>query len=221
MNNKELEVAASGHAASGKGTACRGFARKHGIMYIDVGVIFRFGTYSALTGAAGGLENLPLSLEKGVWKYRWEGDKPWIELQGRMLRSELADKGIAALTSEYSSDPRFFRAFCGIAESVLGSYEGKIADGRSLGTILLPDAPVKFFLTADIHTRAKRRQKEFADLGQNLTIEQVIAHLNERDSLDATRKLDPLRIAEGAIEIDTSRMEVEEVIDAMSLTIPA
>lgn len=216
MKKKKLKVSVSGHSSAGKGTASRGFARLHRIMYVDVGLVFRFGTYCALTGALGGLENLLSALAEGRWRYRWEGDKPWIELGDRKLYPELVCPEISEMTARASARAEFFKAFQSISESVLSSYDGVIADGRSLGTVIMPDADRKFFITAALATRGERRMKEYAVMGFHLPLEKVMEGLSDRDSLDSSRELDPLRVPEGSVVIDTTSLNVDEVVSRMS-----
>ena len=90
-----------------------------------------------------------------------------------------------------------------------------IMDGRDIGTVILPDAPVKIFLTASAESRAERRYKELAEKGQQVTLESVLHDINERDRQDMNRAIAPLRPADDAVLLDTSGMTLQESIDAI------
>ena len=93
----------------------------------------------------------------------------------------------------------------------MGKDKGVVMDGRDIGTVVFPDAELKLFLKADLATRAKRRYAELCDKGQHVTYEEVCNNVRERDVMDSTRELAPLRKATDAIEIDTSAMEADDV----------
>ena len=95
----------------------------------------------------------------------------------------------------------------------MGQAKSVVMDGRDIGTVVFPDAEYKFFITASPEERAKRRYKELLDKGQKVDYEQVLADITARDYNDSTRDVTPLRKAEDAIEVDTTNMSIEEVID--------
>src|SRR5690606_15034913 len=94
----------------------------------------------------------------------------------------------------------------------LGRHKGVVMDGRDIGTVVFPDAELKFFMVADLNIRAERRQKEMLESGQLVSLGEVIENLRERDLVDTTRKESPLVKAEDAIEIDTSYLDFEEQV---------
>jgi cytidylate kinase len=97
----------------------------------------------------------------------------------------------------------------------MGRQKDSILDGRDIATVVFPDADKKFYLDADPGERAKRRHKEFQEMGKNVTLEDVRRDLTNRDTIDSTRKVAPLKKADDAIYIDTTNMSIDEVVDTL------
>jgi len=207
---RKYVIAIDGPAASGKSTTAKLLAKKMKYIYIDSGAMYRAcGLRSLQEGVdLENLENLSKMLNKIDIKitYCEAGNK--IILNGKDVSNRIREADITKLSSEI--------AVIGIVrermvdlQREMGRNGGVIMDGRDIGTVVFQDADFKFFMVADVKTRAKRRWKEAIDNGENLILQEIERELIWRDKNDTTRKISPLVKAEDAIEIDTEDMTVE------------
>jgi cytidylate kinase len=135
-------------------------------------------------------------------------------LNGRDVTAEISAPEIGELASRLSTLASV-RAKMREMQRAAGANGGVVMEGRDIGTAVFPDAEFKFFLTADVNVRARRRQKELAAKGEPASFAEVLEQLKRRDERDRGRELAPLRRAPDAIEIDSSAMGIDEVVDAM------
>ena len=213
MNNKFV-IAIDGPAASGKSTTAKQLAIKLKYIYIDTGAMYR------ACGLCTLLQNIGLddeaALKEMLYKisirieYAEEGNR--IYLNGKDVSERIREVDITKLSSQI--------AVIGIVrekmvelQRKMGEDGGVIMDGRDIGTVVFPNADFKFFMIADVRTRALRRWKEVKDTGENITLEEIEEELIWRDKNDTTRKISPLKQAEDAIPIDTSGMTIEEQVE--------
>ncbi len=202
-------IAIDGPTASGKGTIAQGVARALGFGCLDSGALYRVVSLLAVrqridTGDAPRLAALARAARP-----RFEGGR--VQLDGEdvteAIRSEevgRAASGVsahAAVRSELLQLQRSFRRWPGL-----------VADGRDMGTIVFPDACLKVFLTASAEIRAQRRLKQLMEKGYSANLDDLLLDLRERDERDRTRAVAPLIAADDAFELDTSNLEIEQVI---------
>ena len=135
-----------------------------------------------------------------------------IFLDGRKVNDVIRTSEVAKMASECSVLPDV-RAKLVDLQRQMGSRKSVIMDGRDIGTNVLKDAEYKFFLTASAEERAERRYKELAEKGEKISFDEVLRDIKQRDHNDMTRKLNPLRKAEDAVEVDTTGLSIEEVIN--------
>ena len=198
-------VAVDGPAASGKGTLCRRVAQELQLAYLDTGSLYRATALRLLRhyGEVSTIEKHMISSAAAMSKALTPED-----LNDPDIRSEK----VGQFASIISTDPAvrralldFQRAFC---ESPPAGSRGVVLDGRDIGTVICPAAPVKLFLTADLATRARRRHSELVDL------QQMEHDMKQRDRRDATRAGAPMQAAADALVIDTSGLTAEETMNA-------
>lgn len=203
-------IAIDGPAGSGKGTIARMLAKKHDFAYLDTGLIYRAVGFLTLK------EEIDPSIEAAVTTFikTLSFDLISESLTHSILRTE--EIGIAA--SKVSSYPsvrekllNYQRDF---AKHPPQHKKGAVLDGRDIGTIICPDANLKFFFTADLIVRAERRFKELTEKGETLSFEDVYRDIKDRDERDQKRAISPLKKADDAIEIDTSNLVIEDVFKA-------
>ena len=212
MNNKFV-IAIDGPAASGKSTTAKQLAKKLKYIYIDTGAMYRASGLCTL------LQNMGLDDEVTLKKmlnkisirieYVEEGNR--IYLNGKDVSERIREADITKLSSQI--------AVIGIVrekmvelQRKMGEDGGVIMDGRDIGTVVFPNADFKFFMIADVRTRALRRWKEAKEKGEIILLEEIEEELIWRDKNDTTRKISPLRQAEDAIPIDTSGMTIDEQV---------
>lgn len=209
MTDKIFQIAIDGPSGAGKSTIAKAVAARLGIDYIDTGAMYRaVGLKMKRLGIPmkeddtllAMLEDTDIDFSKG--KVYLDGEDV-----SRMIRTEEISKA-ASDCSAFASVRRKLVQL----QQKMGRAKSVIMDGRDIGTVVLKDAPYKFFLTADDEERAMRRYKELLEKGETRSFEEVLKKLRQRDLNDSTREVTPLRKAEDAEEIDSTNMSIDEVV---------
>ncbi|MDD2812468.1 MAG: (d)CMP kinase [Bacteroidales bacterium] len=216
MTPKKIIIAIDGVSSSGKSTAAKDVARELGYTYIDSGAMYRAITLYCIR------ENL---IHQGLVDEKTLKDRiPDIRIEfvfneltsrsdtylnGEKVEDEIRNPDVAALVSPVSKIG-FVREAMVTLQRELGQEKGIVMDGRDIGTVVFPDAEVKIFLTASPEVRAERRYKELKIKGLDVNYDDILSNLQERDRIDSTREISPLRKADDAIELDNSGMTLEE-----------
>ena len=205
-------VTIDGPAGAGKSTVARLLATRLGYRLLDTGGMYRAIAWSvAQTGVDPDDERAIARHLKSV-TVTADGDR--FLVNGRDVTSEIRTPEIGALTSRITALAPVRDAVTPLQRR-LASAGGVVLEGRDTGTVVCPDAEVKFFLDASIETRARRRQRELAAAGRTVPLDAVRAEITVRDAQDRTRALAPLKKADDAIEVDTSARTTDEVVGAM------
>ena len=203
-------VAVDGPAGAGKSTIAKLVAKEKGYIYVDTGAMYRSVGYKMMHSG------IPASDEAAVKAMLADTDIDFrdgdIFLDGRKVNDVIRTSEVAKMASECSVLPDV-RAKLVDLQRQMGSRKSVIMDGRDIGTNVLKDAEYKFFLTASAEERAERRYKELAEKGEKISFDEVLRDIKQRDHNDMTRKLNPLRKAEDAVEVDTTGLSIEEVIN--------
>lgn len=206
-------VAIDGPVGAGKSTVARELARALCFEYVNTGAMYRAVAVAArYTGiddrvAAGRLEQLLDSI-----KINFAAER--VLLDGKDITDQISQPAIGDLASRLSALPAV-RTHLRKLQRAAGENGGVVMEGRDIGTAIFPDAEFKFFLTAALPVRAARRFAELVARGDPVTEVEVLAQLQERDQRDQQRELAPLRQADDAIVIDSSALDIEQVVDAM------
>jgi cytidylate kinase len=211
-------VAIDGPAGSGKSTVARGVARRLGFTYLDSGAMYRAVTLAALEAGIDveDGEALGLIAERATIELR-ERDHVYVQvmLDGRDVSELIRTPKVTGASSRVAAHPDVRRALLAKQRSLIeaGNY---VVEGRDIGTVVAPDAPVKVFLTADADERARRRAAELERRGTQAQTGEVKKAIEQRDTLDSTRSAAPLRAAGDAVTIDTTGMEAQDVIERVA-----
>ena len=208
---KEIfRVAIDGPSGAGKSTIAKSVAKKLGIDYIDTGAMYRAVGYKMKQEGidAGDLSKLEAMLADTDIDFV-KGD---IILDGQAVNDVIRTSEISQMASKCSAVPIVREKLVDIQRG-MGTRKSVIMDGRDIGTNVLKDAEYKFFLTASAEERAERRHKELIEKGEDITFEEVLRDIEQRDHNDMTRKLNPLRKAEDALEVDTTGLDIDEVTE--------
>lgn len=205
-----FRVAIDGPSGAGKSTIAKSVAKKLGIDYIDTGAMYRAVGYKMKQEGIGtdDLDKLETMLAETDIDFV-KGD---IILDGKIVNGVIRTSEISQMASKCSAIPMVREKLVDIQRG-MGSRKSVIMDGRDIGTNVLKDAEYKIFLTASAEERAERRHKELLEKGENITFEEVLRDIKERDHNDMTRALNPLRKAEDALEVDTTGLDIDQVTE--------
>ncbi|MGW4093566.1 (d)CMP kinase [Nocardia sp. NPDC004750] len=206
-----------GPSGTGKSSVSRHLATRLGARYLDTGAMYRVATLrvlragieltdSAAIGAA--VKELPLSIGT-------DPSREVIELDGEDVRSEIRGDAVTKAVSAVSAVPEVRELLVAMQRDITATAGRIVVEGRDIGTVVLPAADAKIYLTASAEARAHRRNQQNIAEGRGDDYAGVLADVQRRDTLDSTRKVSPLRPAEDAVPVDTSELSMDEVIDEL------
>lgn len=205
-----IRIAIDGPSGAGKSTIAKAVAAKLGIDYIDTGAMYRSVGYKMICSG------ISVSDEDAVRKMLDNTDIDFVNgdiiLDGRKINDLIRTSEVSKMASQ-CSQLKDVRTKLVELQRQMGSRKSVIMDGRDIGNNVLKDAEYKFFLTASAEERAERRYKELIERGEEISYEEVLSDIEQRDHNDMTRKLNPLRKAEDAMELDSTGLSIDEVID--------
>ncbi len=212
MNNKKLIIAIDGFSSSGKSTIAKSLAKKLKYIYVDSGAMYRAITYKLLKNNIDfkNIDKIKEILKSTTIDFIIQNGENIIFLDNECVEDKIRSLYISSHVSEVSTIPEV-REFLVKIQRKLGEKGGIVMDGRDIGTVVYPNADLKFFIDADIDIRAKRRHLEMeAKTGEKINLEEVKNNLVKRDKIDSSRKHSPLKLADDAIVINTDNMTKEE-----------
>jgi len=210
-------ITIDGPSGAGKGTISRIVAKKLGFHYLDSGALYR------LLGLCSQRHHVSVTNVKSLAALAEHMDVEFkttksgeftILLEGEDVTREVRTEETGALASQVAQCPEVREALLK-RQRLFARAPGLVADGRDMGTVIFPDAPVKIYLTASAEERASRRYKELIAKGENVSLPTLVEQVRSRDERDMTRESSPLRPAAGAINIDTSSLSIQEVTDTV------
>lgn len=210
-----ISIAIDGPSGAGKSTISRKAAEKFGFIYVDTGAIYRtIGLATKIRGVslddtAAVIELLP-TLEIEL-KYNDAGEQH-MYLDGNDVSRDIRLPEVSMLASKVSAIPAVREFLVDMQRGMAEKYD-VIMDGRDIGTVILPNADLKIFLTADVRDRAHRRYEELRTKGMEKPFDEVLAEMEKRDEQDTQRAAAPLKAADDAVLLDTSGNTLEESID--------
>ena len=215
MNFKSIAI--DGPAGAGKSTLARKLAKEFGFLYVDTGAIYRT---VALKAFRAGVD--PASAEQvepllSAMEIRMDYDdkgEQCMYLDGEDVSKAIREHHVSALASKVSAIPAV-RAFLLDFQRKQAREHNVVMDGRDIGTVVLPDADVKIFLTASPEARAKRRTLELVEKGQQADFDTILRDIIARDEQDANRPIAPLKQAEDAVLVDTTYLDLDQSLEAL------
>ncbi|MCA1641880.1 MAG: (d)CMP kinase [Acidobacteria bacterium] len=214
---KPLVIAIDGPSGAGKSTLGRMLARELGLLYADTGAMYRAVAIAVVAGNVSAHDEARVAEVARRARVELSGDPDHIRvtLDGRDVTAEIRTEQASRLASVISTIPEVRRELVRRQREMGRSGAGVVLDGRDIGTVVFPDAGVKFFVTAVPEERARRRYEQDHAKAPALTLADTLADINARDLRDSTRADSPLKIAEDAVVIDTTELPVEEVFARM------
>lgn len=211
-----VSVAIDGPAGAGKSTLARRLAAELGYIYVDTGAMFRTIGLYALRAGKDPKDNEAVNalLPEISLKFAFIGGEQHIYLNGEDVSTAIRTEEVGMAASAVGANPEV-RAFLLGMQRDMAKTQDVLMDGRDIGTVVLPGATVKIFLTASPEARATRRWKEYQQKGVEVSYEEVLADVRQRDYQDTHRAAAPLRQADDAQLLDTSEMNFEQSLEAM------
>ena len=209
-----IAVAIDGPAGAGKSTIAKAAAKKLGFLYVDTGALYRAtGLKFSKLGFDTNLNcDIDAVLNTTVVDFKYIDSVQHVFLDGKDVSEEIRTPEASMMASAVSAKPQV-RAFLLEMQRKIARENNVIMDGRDIGTVVLPDAKIKIFLTASAEIRAKRRHIELIQKGENVTFEEVLADIEKRDYNDSHRELAPLKPAENSIYYDSTQKDLETNIN--------
>ncbi len=212
-----ISIAIDGPGGAGKSTISKEVARRAGIVYVDTGALYRtIGYYAHQSGLsvdeAKNSDKLTPLLDGVNVELIYENGTQHVYLNGTDLGDKIRQPEISMYASAVSSVPSV-RAFLLDTQKEIARKQSVIMDGRDIGTVILPNADLKIFLTASNEARAKRRFDELTAKGLSVTFDDVLSELTERDNADSGRKIAPAVAADDAIIFDNSNYTFDESVE--------
>ncbi len=206
-----IQIAIDGPAGAGKSTIAKALAKRLNIMHLDTGAMYRAVTVKALELGIDLADEAAFDFIDSTDFYFQDGelilDNVNIE---KKIRSPLTSQHVSLVASH-----KYVREALVNRQQAIAEKHDVVMDGRDIGTVVLPDAPFKFFLTADPVTRAKRRMKDMLKSGESVSLEQLVNDIKTRDDYDSNRMHNPLKKASDAIEIDTKDYSIAALVEKL------
>ena len=213
---KHFNIAIDGPGGAGKSTVAKAVAKKLDILYVDTGALYRtIGLYVKSKGVdPKDAEGVSALLPEICIEVKYENGAQCVYLNGVNHGDAIRTPEMSMYASAVSAIGSV-RAFLLETQKKIARENSVVMDGRDIGTVILPDAEVKIFMTASPECRAMRRYKELIERGQDVKYEDVLAEMNARDGADSSRAIAPTKAADDAILLDNSGLSLEENVDAV------
>lgn len=213
---KSLVIAIDGPAASGKTTTARLLALRLNLVPVDTGAMYRAITLKVLREKVDpdNIKSIEGILEETRIYQKVRGGGIRTFLDGEDVTEEIRSQEVSNLVSEISAIPMVRRKLVEIQRE-MASKGGVVVEGRDIGTVVLPSADLKVFMTAELEERARRRKKELESNGIEASLKEVIDEIKRRDSLDSSREDSPLRIAKDSFVLNTTNLTIDEQVEVI------
>ncbi len=203
-------IAIDGPGGAGKSTIARLVAAKLGITYVDTGAMYR--AAAVFLNRRGIDKDDDKSIEKAVSDMNITFSNERVLLNGEDVSKKIRENDVSKMASEYSANPAVRDKLTALQRQ-MGKTVSLVMDGRDIGSNVFKDAKYKFYLTASPEIRAERRYKELKERGEHIEFGKILEDIKTRDDRDMNRKLNPLKIADGAVLIDSTDINIDEVVE--------
>ena len=211
-----MQIAIDGPAGAGKSTIAKRLAKESGYIYVDTGAMYRaMALFLIRQGISADDRNgIESACENADITIKYIDGEQNVILNGENVNGLIRTQEVSNMASASSVNGKVRQKLVALQQK-LAAAEDVVMDGRDIGTVVLPDAEVKIFLTASSAVRAKRRYDELKSKGEDCDLDVIEKEIKERDERDMTREISPLKQADDAVVVDTSDMSIDEVVDAI------
>lgn len=203
-------IAIDGPGGAGKSTIAKLVAARLGIIYVDTGAMYR--AAAVFLNRQGIDKDDDISIEKAVSDMNITFSNERVLLNGEDVSKKIRENDVSKIASEYSANP-VVRDKLTVLQRQMGKTVNLVMDGRDIGSNVFKDAKYKFYLTASPEIRAERRCKELEERGESIEFSKILEDIKARDYRDMNRKLNPLKIAKGAVLVDSTDKNIDEVVE--------
>lgn len=212
-NEKNYKIAIDGTAGTGKSTLAKALANRLNILHIDSGAMYRAATYYFIANKIEITdENIKDNIDEINIELNYIDNMNIVVLNGENITLKIRSNEISNNVSKVAKN-KLIRDKLTELQRNYGEYNSIVMDGRDIASVVFPDSDVKIFLTTNITTRAKRRQKDLQKINEFLSVKEIEEDLLKRDEVDINREVAPLVKVKDAIEIDTSDLEIKELLE--------
>jgi cytidylate kinase len=214
--SKPFVIAVDGPSGAGKSTLSRRLARELGLLYIDTGAMYRAAALAVLEASVDAADepSVVAVVKRSDIELRGAAASLRVLLDGRDVTDKIRVEELSRMSSVISVYPEVRRTLVSLQRK-MGASAGAVLDGRDIGTVVFPNADVKFFLTASPEERAARRYEQQQAIPHGMTYNEILTDINTRDQRDSTRHDSPLAIADDAVVIDSTEQSTDEVFEHM------
>ncbi len=214
MSKEPLVITIDGPAGAGKSTVAQMLAARLGLAYVDSGATYRAAALKVLESSVSPDDAAAVAsaVSRAEIRFADQDGRSAILLDGRDVSAEIRTSPVTLAAAKVSRLPEVRQKLIALQRS-LARGKGVVMEGRDIGTVVFPDARVKIFLKADVEERARRRLKQDQQEGRTSTLEQTAYDIGRRDQLDAERKVSPLVPAPDAVQIDSTHLSAEQVVE--------
>lgn len=222
FKNHYYKIAVDGPAGSGKSTIAKLIAKQLGYLYIDSGAMYRCIALYILNKKLIGIKarRLKTLLQKIKIKFvKQANNKQYIFLNGKDVTRQIRSSSVNNIVS-YVSAIGVVRYEMVRRQRDFAKYNSVVMDGRDIGTVVFQNANLKIYLTASVEERAKRRRKDLLELKERISMNALVRQIQDRDNYDSTRKISPLSKANNAIVIDTTSLDISDVLNRVNIFLP-
>jgi cytidylate kinase len=216
-NYRQVIITIDGPAGTGKSTVAHRLAKRLGLAFLDTGAMYRASALIALQQGINPHDGpmLASAVARADLHFDWRADPPRVMVGEQDVSERIRELDVADIVSIVAAQAPVRLVLVEQQRRIAESHPRLVTEGRDQGSVVFPDAGARFYLDADVDVRAERRRAQLADAGKPVDRERIVQGIKDRDRIDSTRSDGPLIKPEGAIEVDTSDLTAEQVVDEL------
>lgn len=206
-----------GPAGTGKSSVAHQLAERLGLDFLDTGAMYRAAALLAHRGEVDPADGVAVAaaVERAEIRFDWKANPPEIQLDGVSVARAIRSLAVSEIVSTVAAHPEVREVLVEHQRRIAREHPRLVTEGRDQGSVVFPDASLRFYLDADVHERALRRARQLLSTGAEVDVEAVARDIERRDQIDTARATAPLIRPEGAIEIDTTALDLQQVVERL------